>query len=109
LGFNKLAFSIKSPFAALASQVRDAGDGKTTLFDLCPERDDSTMPAIIGDRANMSPPPTFLLGEGDNLDLMSNSLFRNTVAPVRSRSLERPDQAFDQFGMRGSVPPVLGP
>jgi hypothetical protein len=77
------------------------------LFDVRLERDDSTTPAIIADRANMSLPPTFLLGEGDNLDLMP--LFRSTVAPVRSRSLERPDQAFDQFGMRCSVPPILGP
>jgi hypothetical protein len=58
------------------------GEGKTTIFDILeklvpyPERDDSTTPAIIADRANQDPPPTFLLDEADNLGLMDNPLFR---------------------------------
>jgi hypothetical protein len=58
------------------------GEGKTTLFDILeklvpnPERDDSTTPAIIADRADEEPPPTFLLDEADNLGLMDNPLFR---------------------------------
>jgi hypothetical protein len=56
------------------------GEGKTTLFDILeklvpnPERDDSTTPAIIADRADDFPPPTFLLDEADNLSLMDNPL-----------------------------------
>jgi hypothetical protein len=58
------------------------GEGKTTLFDILeklvpnPERDDSTTPAIVADRADEYPSPTFLLDEADNLDLMDNPLFR---------------------------------
>jgi hypothetical protein len=58
------------------------GEGKSTLFDILeklvpnPERDDSTTPAIIADRANQAPPPCFLLDEADNLGLLDNPLFR---------------------------------
>jgi hypothetical protein len=58
------------------------GEGKTTLFDILemlvpnPERDDSTTPAVIADRADEEPKPTFLLDEADNLGLMDNPLFR---------------------------------
>jgi hypothetical protein len=58
------------------------GEGKSTLFDILeklvprPERDDHTTAAILADRANDQPPPTFLIDEADNPDLLRNPTFR---------------------------------
>jgi hypothetical protein len=52
---------------------------KLWVIERFPERDDATTPAIIAERADQEPPPTFLLDEVDNLGLMDDPEFRRIL------------------------------